>query len=202
MEILTDKDLFIRICYEFRTTKQLVLLEQLSKFHLKLIRKEKWPNFVVSIRSNYMLEQMQKTHSFGDLGFLYDNDKISSIDFSRLQNCHFIGLLSGGVTDKIVLKIKNCPQLGLAHNSSVTDKSVSELGNCQLLNLAHTRITDVSVLKLTKCQILNLSYTKVTDASVSTLINCKKIYLKGTAVSAECIDKLKKTGCTVILDTY
>ena len=171
MNSLLIEDIFIQICYQIKHVKSIVILEEVSKWHKKIVRKNKWISLTINVRNDENLIGMLKTHNFRNL-------------------------FCSNVTDATISKLGNAHTLYLNH-TKVTDESVSKLVNAHTLYLSDTKVTDVSVFKLVNAHTLDLSGTNVTDASVSKLVNSHTLNLSYTNVSNACIEKLETNKCAI-----
>ena len=165
MNPLLIEDIFIQICYQIKNVKSIIMLEEVSRWHKKIVRKNKWIDLIINVQNDKTVISMLKTHSFANL------------------NCI-------NVTDMSVSKLVNVHKLNLNY-TKVTDESVSKLVHVHTLYLSFTKVTDESVSKLVNAHTLDLSGTKVTDESVSKLVNAHTLNLTRTNVTKECIKKLK-----------
>ena len=52
MNPLLMEDTFVEICYHITTLKMLMLIEEVSKWHKNIIRKNKWLHLSVQIYNN------------------------------------------------------------------------------------------------------------------------------------------------------
>ena len=173
MNPLLAEDIFIQICYQIKDVRRLIMMEETSKWHKKIIRKNKWIDLSIRIENNEDLSCMLKTHNFSNLDLSYT-----------------------AITDKSIFKLINVHTLDLSH-TMVTDISVSKLINVHTLDLMFTEVTDDSVWKLVNAYELNLSYTTLTDASVSKLVNVHILFFGKTHVTIDCIEKLRSNGCII-----
>ena len=144
MNPLLTEDIFIQICYQINNVKLIMTIQQVSKWHKKIVRKNKWIGLTVNIKNDENLVSMLKTHNFRNLRCV----NITDINASKLVNVHTLDL---GYTN-------------------VTNLGVSKLVNVHTLDLRATRVTDESISKLVNAHTLYLSYTRVTDKSVSKLV--------------------------------
>ena len=108
-------NIFPEIC-KYMSLRELIKLEQLSKYHRDIIRSYPWDHLMVRLRDNtlYVLKMYK---------------------FMKLD------LYNTKVTDESVKELKNCHTLNLG-DTEVTDESVKELKNCHTLNLSFTNVTD------------------------------------------------------------
>ena len=122
MNPLLIEDIFIQICYQINNVKLIMIIEEVSKWHIKIIRKNKWINLSINVKNDENIINMLKTHNFRNL-------------------------ICTNVTDMSVSKLINAHTLDL-NRTKVTDASISKLINAHTLNLSGTKVTDASISKL------------------------------------------------------
>ena len=166
MNILYINDLITLFCYQLNC-KDLINFGAISKYHNYFVKKNKWKNLTIKLRSEKYLLSLINNYSFVNLDLW--NTNVTDTSVSLLTNLRILDL---GFT-------------------RVTDTSVSLLTKLHTLNLGYTNVTDASVSLLTNLHTLNLRYTKVTDASVSLLTNLHTLNLWNTKITDKCKDFLK-----------
>lgn len=192
MNPLLNIDMFLCICDLFKML-DILKLQRISKFHLRLIRTNNWYKMVYT-KNDIILEHILDKYNFKNLHI--SSGSYINYYIHKLKYCHTLNVSGTSITDESVCELINCKILDL-HGTNVT-YSVSKLINTEILDLRWTRITDDIVSKLVNCRILNLSYcTRITDAGIINLTNCKKMCLTGTSISFECIHKLVLNGCEI-----
>ena len=154
MNPLILEDIFIQMCYQIKNLTTIISIEVVSKWHMRMIRKNKWIDLSDRIKNDKNLIHMLKTHNFSNL------------------NLH-----ASNVTDYSVSKLVNVYTLDLSW-TKVTDMSISKLINVHTLDLSGTEVTDDVVSKLVNVHTLNLHHTKVSDDTVSKLVNAHTLSLK------------------------
>ena len=157
-------DLFSRVNH-FGT---IINMEKISKWHMSIIRKNKWSDLTLSISNDINMLLMLRTHNFQNIYCLSD------------------------ISDTSAIKLVNCYKLDLS-STKVTDKSISKLINVHTLNLAYTHITNLGILGLNNVHTLNLSNTDITDVGILGLINVHTLILSCcTKITGKNLSKLKK----------
>ena len=132
MNPLLIEDIFVQICCKINHTKTLIIIEEVSNWHKKIIRINKWFNLSVCIKNEEKLISMLSTHIFCNLNLRDTN--VTDERVSKLVYVHTLNLRGTKVTDKSVSKLVNLHTLNL-RNTNVTDESVSKLVNLHTLNL-------------------------------------------------------------------
>ena len=106
MNIFYIKDLITLFCYELNY-KDLIKFGAVSKYHNYFIKKNKWKNLPINVRSEDKLLLMIKNYSFVNLDLR--NTNVTDASVSLLTNLHTLNLGWTKVTDKCknLLKSKN-----------------------------------------------------------------------------------------------
>lgn len=166
-EPLPSDEILLWGIMSYRHIKELIKLEQLSKFHRDIIRNYPWDHFMIELTDKSL--HVLKLYKF--LKLELNSINITDKHVIYLKNCHTIDLCSTEITDVGIKELAKCHTLNLP--TCITDQSVKELKNCHTLNLSHCRnITDKSVKELTKCHTLFLKYTLITDECKNGLRKC------------------------------
>src|SRR5579863_3152954 len=173
MNLIFIADIFVLICEQLGTIKNILQLELLSRYHQRVIRNHGWM-IKLRVKNDTILEHIIKNYRFKNLSI---SPHVNINRFVKeLKNCHTLDLYCTKVTDESVRELKNCHTLNLCY-TNVTDESIRELKNCHTLSLFKTNITDKSVRELKNCHTLDLRYTNVTDESIRELKNCHTLRL-------------------------
>lgn len=208
-----NHNIFPEIC-KYMNLKELIKLEQLSKYHRDLIRNYPWDHLIVRLRNKTLY--ILKIYKF--MKWNLSSTNVTDEDVKELKNCHVLWLQWTNVTDESIKELGKCNTLNL-YATKITDKSVKELKNCHTLILP-IHVTDESVKELKECRVLDLSYCcqitdksvkelkncyvldlshckKITNESIKELRNCRKINLYNTSISDECKNELKENGVEI-----
>ena len=86
MNPLLIEDTFIQICYQIVKVKIIISLEELSKRHKKIIRKNRWLNVPVRMMNDENVICMLKTHNFANLDL--SNSSVTDETVSKLDNIY------------------------------------------------------------------------------------------------------------------
>src|ERR1700728_3212644 len=116
--LLSCEDIFVQICNHLSKLSKIIKLEQLTRHHKYIIRKNNWMTFTVRPINIIHMDFILGNYNF----------KIYDLSYKTIKNFN-------------VMKLKNCHTLNLS-DTTVTDSIVCELGNCHTLYLAYTKITD------------------------------------------------------------
>ena len=60
MNPLFIEDIFVQICHQTNNIKTIIIIEEVSKWHKKMIRLNKWFNLSVHIKNDKKLNSMLK----------------------------------------------------------------------------------------------------------------------------------------------
>ena len=104
MNPLLMEDTFIQICHQINDVKTIIMIEEISQWHKKVIRKNKWIYLKIRIRSDEKLINMIRTHNFSNLNLMYTNVTDESV--SMLVNIHILYLGLTKVTNACIEKLK------------------------------------------------------------------------------------------------
>ena len=150
MNPLLIEDIFIQICYQINDVKLIMIIQEICKWHKKIIRKNKWIGLPINVKNDENIISMLKTHNFSNVRLR----NVSDVSVSKLVNAHTLDLNGTKVTDVSISKLVNAHTLYL-NNTKVTDESVSKLINVHTLYLYNTKVSKecVEKLKLYKCNI-------------------------------------------------
>ena len=102
MNPLLIEDIFVQICYQIKNVKTIIILGEVSKWHKKIVRKNKWINLTINVKNDENLICMLKTHNFRNLKCV----KVTDESISILVNAHKIYLRGTKVTNKCIEKLK------------------------------------------------------------------------------------------------
>src|SRR5579863_10351023 len=150
MNLIFIADIFVLICEQLGTIKNILQLELLSKYHQRIIRNHGWM-IKLRVKNDTILEHIIKNYRFRNLS-IFPHVNINRF-VKELKNCHTLYLSNTNITDASVRELKNCHTLDLSY-TKVTDASIKEL-NCHTLYLYSAEVTDklVKELRLDGCII-------------------------------------------------
>src|SRR5579863_1830669 len=187
MNPLFISDIFVLVCEQLGTIRDILRLELLSSRHQRIIRNHNWM-IKLDVCNDIEMEHIIRNYRFRNLSI---DRRVNINNFVKeLKNCHTLDLFYTNITDESVRELKNCHTLDLRY-TKITDASVRELKNCHTLYLSHTNVTDDSIRELKNCHTLDLAGTDVTDTSIRELINCHTLNLAGTDITDESVKELK-----------
>src|ERR1700728_2953395 len=102
---LMNFDIFVQICDLISHIRDLIKLEQLSKYYKHQIRTYSWMNRIITIHNH--TDFVLHNYNFKSYDLCYVTDNI----INKIQTCHTLNLAGSNITDKHIKKLKNCHTL-------------------------------------------------------------------------------------------
>jgi hypothetical protein len=172
-------DIFILICNEMGTLKNMVKLQLLSQRHKYIIRTEKFHNQQIIINNNALADYLLFNYNFKNIKITYNVTEIAKYKYV-LKNCYNldVGCVSN-VDDNIVQYFGNCNKLNL-EQTTITDKSIKYLEKCNYVYLFNCNISNVTNLR--NCHTVDIgsmSNRFIKDDNIIALKHCNTLILKG-----------------------
>ena len=97
MNPLLIEDIFIQICYYVSNINIIIKMEEISKWHVEIIRKNKWLNLPVHVFRDKNVALMVKTHNFNYINL--NGSRITNVSVHKLPNVHTLKLAYTKITD-------------------------------------------------------------------------------------------------------
>src|SRR5579863_6250172 len=105
MNPLFIADLFVLVCEQLETMKEIVRLELLSSHHQKIIRNHGWMK-ILGVLNDTRMEYIIKNYRFKNLN-IYSWVNVNYYA-TELKNCQILDLSGTNITDESVRELKKC----------------------------------------------------------------------------------------------